>query len=161
MSTREFFVERFKAERPAFVNVIRALPNDRLDYKPHERNSSAGDIAWFLVLELRTLVELLSKGEHHWAQEPNPGSVDAIATQYEAAADDLDKALASTDDEKWEQDGSLYFNGKLMKKSPRGETLWDFLFDAIHHRGQLTAYLRPMGGKVPSTYGPTADSKKE
>ena len=159
MSTREFFVQRFKAERPAFVNVIRALPSDKLDYKPHERNSSAGDIAWFLVLELRTLVNLLTTGEHHWTQPPNPGSTEALAAEYEATADDMEKALASADDAKWEQDGRLYFGEKLMKKSPVGEILWDFLFDAIHHRGQLTAYLRPMGGKVPSTYGPTADTK--
>jgi len=159
VSTREFFAQRFKAERPAFVNVLRALPNDRLDYKPHERNSSAGDIAWFLVLELRTLVHLLTRGEHHWTQEPNPMSVDVIAAQYEAAADELEEALASADDARWEQSGNLYFGGKLVKTSPIGETLWDFLFDAIHHRGQLTAYLRPMGGIVPSTYGPTADTK--
>ena len=159
MSTREFFVRQFKAERPAFVNVIRALPNDRLDYKPHERNSAAGAIAWFLVLELRSLVQILKTGEMHWQQEPNPNSVDTIAAEYEAAADELEAALASTDDAKWEQDGSLYAGGKLVKKDPVGETLWDFLFDAIHHRGQLTAYLRPMGGKVPSTYGPTADTQ--
>ena len=159
MSTREFFVQRFKAERPAFVNVIRALPSDKLDYKPHERNSSAGDIAWFLVLELRTLVNLLTQGEHRWTQPPNPGSTEALAAEYEATADDMEKAMASADDGKWERDGSLYFGEKLMKKSPVGEILWDFLFDAIHHRGQLTAYLRPMGGKVPSVYGPTADSK--
>jgi uncharacterized damage-inducible protein DinB len=158
MSTREFFISRFKAERPAFVNVIRALPNDRLGYKPHERNSSAGDIAWFLVLELRSLVQILETGEMHWKPEPNPNSVDAIAAEYEAAADQLETALATADDAKWEQSGSLYAGGKLVKKDPIGETLWDFLFDAIHHRGQLTAYLRPMGGKVPSTYGPTADT---
>ena len=35
--------------------------------------------------------------------------------------------------------------------------VWGFLFDAVHHRGQLTTYLRPMGGKVPSIYGPSAD----
>lgn len=159
MSTREFYVQRFKAERPAFVNVIRALPNDKLDYKPHERNSTAGMIAWFLVLELRSLVEMLETGEMHWKQVPSPKSVDEIAAEYEAAADAMEKALASTGDAKWEQDGSMYFGGKLMKTAPIGETVWDFLFDAIHHRGQLTAYLRPMGGKVPSTYGPTADSK--
>lgn len=159
MSTREFFVRRFKAERPAFVNVIRALPGDKLDYKPHERNSAAGDIAWFLVLELRALAQILDTGEVHWSQPPNPHSVDAIAAEYEAAADELERVLAAADDAKWEQDGHMYFGGKLMKTAPRGETLWDFLFDAIHHRGQLTAYLRPMGGKVPSTYGPTADTK--
>jgi uncharacterized damage-inducible protein DinB len=159
MSTREFFVRQLKAERPAFVNVLRALPGDRLDYKPHERNSSAGDIAWFLALELRALVQMLETGEMHWSQPPNPHSVDAIAAAYEAAADDLEKALAAADDARWEQDGRMYVGGKLIKTAPVGETLWDFLFDAIHHRGQLTAYLRPMGGKVPSVYGPTADSQ--
>ena len=38
-----------------------------------------------------------------------------------------------------------------------GAFVWGFLFDLIHHRGQLTTYLRPMGGKVPSIYGPSAD----
>jgi uncharacterized damage-inducible protein DinB len=159
MSTREFFIRRFKAERPAFVNVIRALPSDRLDYKPHERNSAAGDIAWFLTAELRALVEMLETGEVHWQQTPTPDSAAAIAAEYEAAADALERALASTDDAKWERKCGMYFGGKLMKTAPFGETTWDFLFDAIHHRGQLTAYLRPMGGKVPSTYGPTADTR--
>lgn len=158
MSTLDFYKQRFKVERPAFVNVIRALPGDRLDYKPHERNSTAGDIAWFLVLELRALVQMLKAGEMHWKQEPNPNSLDAIASAYEAAADEMEAALASTDEAKWEQDCSLYAGGRLIRTAPIGDTIWDFLFDAIHHRGQLTAYLRPMGGKVPSTYGPTADT---
>ncbi|HET9229264.1 MAG TPA: DinB family protein, partial [Thermoanaerobaculia bacterium] len=144
-------------ERPAFVSVIRALPNDKLDYKPHERNSSAGMIAWFLVLELRALAEIVKTGEMHWKQIPSPGTVDEIASAYEAAVDDLLNAVTSIDDDRWEQDGSMFFGGQLIKKDAIGETLWDFLFDAIHHRGQLTAYLRPMGGKVPSVYGPTAD----
>jgi len=159
MSTREFFIRRFKIERPAFEKVIRALPNERLDYKPHERNSSAGEIAWFLALELRALVKMVNTGEIHWEQLPAPGSIDAIAKEYESAADDMEKALSSADDAKWEQDGRMYFGGKLMKTAPIGETVWDFWFDAIHHRGQLTSYLRPMGGQVPSVYGPTADTK--
>jgi uncharacterized damage-inducible protein DinB len=159
MSTREFFIRRFKAERPAFVNVIRALPGDRLDYKPHERNSAAGDIVGFLIAELRALVEMLDTGEVHWQKSPKPDSTEAIAAEYEAAADALEKRLASADDAQWERNCGMYFGGKLMKTAPFGETAWDFLFDAIHHRGQLTAYLRPMGGKVPSVYGPTADMK--
>jgi len=159
MSTREFFLETFRAERPKFVSVIRALPNGRLDYKPHEKNSSAGDIAWFLVLELRALVKLMEAGEVHWEQQPNPKDVEAIVREYEIAADAYEKALASMDDATFDSDAGMYYGGKLMKTSPRGATAWDFLHDAIHHRGQLTAYLRPMGGKVPSIYGPTADSR--
>jgi len=159
MSTREFFIKQFKAERPAFVNVIRALPNDQLDYKPHERNSTASDIAWFLALELRALVQMLDTCEIRWTQSPNPNAVDAIAAGYEAAADQMEQALVSVDDAKWEQNCGIYHGGTLIKTASIGETAWDFLFDAIHHRGQLTAYLGPMGGKVPPTYGPTADTE--
>jgi uncharacterized damage-inducible protein DinB len=47
----------------------------------------------------------------------------------------------------------------MVSEQPVGTFLWFILFDAIHHRGQLSAYLRPMGGKVPSIYGPSADER--
>jgi uncharacterized damage-inducible protein DinB len=48
-------------------------------------------------------------------------------------------------------------DGKVAWEAPLGDMMWSFLFDAIHHRGQLSSDLRPMGGKVPSIYGPSAD----
>jgi uncharacterized damage-inducible protein DinB len=159
MTTREFFIRQFKVERPKFLKVIRALPDGHLDYKPHERNSSAGMIAWFLVLELRALADLVKTRENRWQQPPDPTTTAAIAAEYEKAAADMEAALASTGDMTWEQDCRMYVGDKLVRTAPLGETVWDFFLDAIHHRGQLTAYLRPMGGKVPSIYGPSGDSK--
>ena len=159
MNRREFYAKTFRRERPVFLNVIRALPNDKLDYKPHEKNSSAGDIAWFLSSELHAVADMLETGDMHWTQRPNPKSVDAIAADYEKAAGRMEKLLGSMTDAQWERNGGMYFGGKLFKTAPVGDTALDFLFDAVHHRGQLTAYLRPMGGKVPSIYGPSADDK--
>ena len=159
MNTREHFIRQFKSERPKFLSVIRAIPPGKLDYKPHERNSTAGTIAWFLVLELRALVDLLKSGENRWTQPPTPQSVDAIAAEYEKAAQEMQFALGSIDDAGWEREGRMLVGEKVIMARPVGEILWDFFFDAIHHRGQLTAYLRPMGGKVPSVYGPSADSQ--
>jgi uncharacterized damage-inducible protein DinB len=48
-------------------------------------------------------------------------------------------------------------DGRVLFEVPLGEMFWLGLFDAIHHRGQLSVYLRPMGGRVPSIYGPSAD----
>jgi uncharacterized damage-inducible protein DinB len=48
-------------------------------------------------------------------------------------------------------------DGKVAWETSLGDMLWGFLFDGIHHRGQLSTYLRPMGAKVPSIYGPSAD----
>ena len=46
---------------------------------------------------------------------------------------------------------------EIILKDTVGGLLWIALFDAVHHRGQLTTYIRPMGGKVPSVYGPSGD----
>lgn len=159
MNTREFFVKQFQSERPKFVAVLRAMPEGQLGYRPHERNSTAGQIAWFLVLELRTMVDTLTKGEHRWEQPAAPATPGAIADEYEKAAGELAQALDQADDAQWESEGKLYFGEKLMMQRPRGEILWNFLHDAIHHRGQLSVYLRPMGGTVPSIYGPSGDSR--
>ena len=48
-------------------------------------------------------------------------------------------------------------DGRVYVEVPLGQMFWIGLFDAIHHRGQLSVYLRPMGGRVPSIYGPSAD----
>ncbi len=157
MNTRQFFVQQFESERPKFVSVLRAIPEGKLDYKPHERSSTAGMIGWFLVLELRALVDLVKRGENHWSQPPMPGSVLSVVAEYEKSAHEMERALATIDDERWEREGRMYVGDKVIMKRPVGEIVWDFFFDAIHHRGQLSSYLRPMGGKVPSIYGPSGD----
>ena len=65
--------------------------------------------------------------------------------------------LATVDDAKWDSQARLKMDGKVMWEAPLGDMLFGFLLDAIHHRGQLSSYLRPMGAKVPSIYGPSAD----
>jgi uncharacterized damage-inducible protein DinB len=69
------------------------------------------------------------------------------------------EVVESMDDTAWDRKAQFFFNGKMVSEQPVSQFLWMILFDAIHHRGQLTAYLRPMGGKVPSIYGPSADSR--
>ena len=59
--------------------------------------------------------------------------------------------------EEWGQSTKLYIGDKMIKEQPLGDFLWYMFFDAIHHRGQLSTYIRPMGGKVPSIYGPSGD----
>ena len=76
---------------------------------------------------------------------------------YETHAADLESRLPSVDDAKWESKARLLADGKVLWEAPLGDMLFGFLFDAIHHRGQLSSYLRPMGAKVPSIYGPSAD----
>ena len=69
----------------------------------------------------------------------------------------LFKEIPGRDDTKWDAKAQFLVDGSVAWEAPLGDMLFGFLFDAIHHRGQLSSYLRPMGAKVPSIYGPSAD----
>lgn len=156
MKTREYLAQCFKAEKPKFVKVLRAVPPDKTAYRPHPRSTSAGDLVWLLADELHDACELVDHSEVNYVQKPAPELNESIAA-YERNAGELEKRLARLDDAAWGKKAKFLVNGHVAWESTLGEMLFGFLFDAIHHRGQLSAYLRPMGGKVPSIYGPSAD----
>ncbi len=157
MSTREFFAQRLAAELPAFNNVIRALPGDRLDYKPHEKNTGAGQLAWQLANEMADLPKLFATGEINYAPSSAPATIDEIADAFSRNADAALEAAKSVAEEQWNAPAKFAWQGQVVWEDTVSDMAWGYLFDMVHHRGQLTAYLRPMGGKVPSCYGPTAD----
>jgi uncharacterized damage-inducible protein DinB len=156
MDVREFYVDRLKQEFPAFIKVLKALPEQSLAYKPHERSPSAEQLVWTLAAEQAACVEFAEKARYEWKATPPPPLEEMIAL-FERAHTELVAQVSKMDDAAWERQGTLIFDGKVMMEPPVGQFLWFLLFDAIHHRGQLAAYLRPMGGKVPSIYGPSAD----
>jgi uncharacterized damage-inducible protein DinB len=156
-SNQEFFAQCFSNEIPAFVRVLKALPSDRLDYRPHEKNTPAGALAWQVAIEAANLCELLDTGAINFELTPHPKSADEIAAQFEKSANGAKERLARVDDAKWASQGDFRMGGKSMWQTTVQDLCWGYLFDMIHHRGQLSAYIRPMGGKVPSIYGPSAD----
>jgi uncharacterized damage-inducible protein DinB len=157
MSNRMFYLQRWESDQPAFVRVLRALPADKLDYKPHERSASAGDLAWQLAEELRVLSEVDESGAINWEAKSRPATLDEIVAAYEANAERLRSLVGSMDDARWDGEARFLFGGQEAWKSTVGDIFWGFFLDSVHHRGQLSAYIRPMGGKVPSIYGPSAD----
>jgi uncharacterized damage-inducible protein DinB len=157
MTTREFYLEHFKTEAPAFVRVIRAVPADHADYRPHPKSRSAAELAWFLADSAKSAITLMEKHRVELKDAKVEGSPTAAADALERAQQDLLKRLARVDDAAWEREAQFLMDGKVAWKAPLGRMLWGLLFDSIHHRGQLSAYIRPMGGKVPSIYGPSGD----
>jgi uncharacterized damage-inducible protein DinB len=75
-----------------------------------------------------------------------------VIEAYKAQATTLPARWKALSAGRWK--GNLDFFGT---ERPAGLMAWSFLFDIVHHRGQLSTYLRPMGSKVPQIYGPSAD----
>ena len=159
MDDREFFIARWKIEQPLFLKVLKALPENRLDYKPHERSRPAGRIAWGLTEELRALTQIVEKGTATWENRPEPGSAAEIVAAFEMNSRVFAGLLDRMDAAKWESPGKFIAGGQVVFAGPIRDHCYWILFDGIHHRGQLTAYLRPMGGKVPAVYGPSGDEE--
>ena len=155
-NVREYYKDCFAAEKPKFIKVMKAVPADKAAYRPHPRSTSAGDLSWLLASELHDACELIDRGEMSFAVKPAPAISESIAA-FEKNAAQLETRIAKVDDAKWESKAKLLADGKVVWEAPLGDMLFGFLFDAIHHRGQLSSYLRPMGAKVPSIYGPSAD----
>jgi uncharacterized damage-inducible protein DinB len=158
MTVREFYLERRKAELPVFLKVLRALPADRIDYRPHERSPTAGQLAWTLTWELGACVTVAREHRGEWRSDPAP-PLEKMIPKFEQYANELAEAVAAMDEAAWDAPAKFYYNGKMVSEQPASAFLWMVHFDAIHHRGQLTTYLRPMGSKVPAIYGPSGDER--
>ncbi|MEO8434463.1 MAG: DinB family protein [Pyrinomonadaceae bacterium] len=158
MTLRDFFLQRRKVEAPVFLNVLKALPKDQLQYKPHEKSPTAEQLVWIITSELKACLDIVKEGKTEWNSAPPP-PLDEMLEKYESWSNELSEQVSKMDDSAWDGTSGFYMDGKLLIEKPAGTFLLYILFDAIHHRGQLTAYLRPMGGKVPSVYGPSADDK--
>src|SRR4051794_34201732 len=98
MSLPQFFVTRWEQEQAAFGKVLRALPGDQLTYRPHERSSAAGDLAWQLAVEQRGLADFLEKGQMVWDASPRPATIEEIVAAWDAATNDVRERLKGLDE---------------------------------------------------------------
>lgn len=165
LSNREFFIQRWEQEYQAFVRVFEALPANRLDYRPHPRSRSAGELVALLVCAQKSCIELCTSRKSlysglRWEVPANVGTLAEMIGAYERDHHALASQLHSLDDYGWNHQAWLIEGDKdILLKDTVGGLLWIALFDVVHHRGQLSVYIRPMGGKVPSIYGPSADDE--
>ena len=161
MNTKEFFLKTLKDEQNRFRVAIEALPDDKFTHKVHEKAREAGNLAAQLTVQWEAISGVLLKGvpefNAHAMQSTN--KEDMLKT-FDAGYEKLLKDVENISEEDWENgDGVLDMGPAGKWEDKKYGMAWGFLFDAIHHRGQLSTYLRAMGAKVPSIYGPTADTQ--
>jgi uncharacterized damage-inducible protein DinB len=154
---KALFLKFWEREAPATRKVISRIPQDKSDYKPEPKSRTAREIAWLIVMEEKVLAEGLEKGTIEWQEFPAPATVEEILAAYDRNHEDLTNRLHALDSGVWEKEIRFVFGEYEISRGTGYHYGWEFLFDAVHHRGQLSTYLRPMGSTVPSIYGPSAD----
>ena len=158
MTNREFFIQRHAAEQAAFANVFKAVPGDKLGHRADPRGRSAEELLGHLIGHEQDLIELLDSHQINHRMQVPFSNIDQAVELLTSAHADVQTKLATTTDSAWDDtQGKFLFNGQVVYELPNRDLAWMLFFDSIHHRGQLSTYLRPMGSKVPSIYGPSAD----
>jgi len=148
---RTLFTGFWTNESRTTRNVLARIPEGS-DYRPDPKSRTAQEIAWQIVCEEKMLIDALESGKAEWAPAPTPPTMTAVLEAYEQQSAGMEKRWNVLPADRW--DRPIEFFGSQRSVS---SIAWGFLFDIIHHRGQLTTYLRPMGSTVPQVYGPTAD----
>jgi uncharacterized damage-inducible protein DinB len=150
----EYLLGQIEYEMAATRRVLSALPADTANYKPSEKCMSGLELAGHITASEVFLLSGVINGKFEWAPAEFKTPAEALA-HYEQNVPGLIAAARALP-------GAQL--AKTITMGPMSLAGVDFLAltlkHSVHHRGQLSAYLRPMGSKVPSIYGPSGDSEE-
>jgi uncharacterized damage-inducible protein DinB len=161
MTIAESLLPEFDQEAANTRKMLEAIPNDRLDFKPHEKSWPMAHLATHIAGIPEWGTETMNKDSLDYTGYIPPAPVKS----REEAIEMFDKntaagraAIAGANDEAFFKDWMLSGNGQVLFTMPRIAVLRSFVMNhAVHHRAQLGMYLRLCGAKVPGMYGPSAD----
>ena len=156
MNAKEFFLKYWDKEATATRKVIERIPENS-SYCPDPKSRTAREIAWLIVREEIVLGDGLEKGQLEWAEVPAPGTMKEVLATYDREHKNASNKLRALDAARWEARVPFMMGGQAVMNETAYDNAWGFLLDMVHHRGQLSTYLRPMGSTVPQIYGPSAD----
>ncbi len=166
MTMTEWFLAELESEAAKSRRVLEQVPMGKGDWKPHERSMGLGDLSnlvanipsWVGMAITLDELDIAPIGGPKYKPAPLNTTVELVAALDKAIAQ-AREALQKTTDAHLETTWRLLAGGQLAFEQPRHHVIRDTFLHSAHHRGQMTVYLRLLGSKVPSVYGPTADDR--
>ena len=159
MSIAESFLSELKQEHPVTRRLLERVPDDKGTWKPHPKSFALGHLAqlvarmpgWNTFTVKQTALDLKQGGGYSFEK------TEALLAEFDRAVAESNAALAETKDEDFGVPWSLKMGDRVLMTLPRLVVVRQNINHLIHHRGQLTVYLRLLDVPLPSIYGPTAD----
>lgn len=160
-SLGKFFLHEMETEVPATRKCLKRIPESLFDWKPHEKSMSMGYLVLLVAEMPKWITETIEKSVidfvsfKHYHLKNTAELINHFDENIKVATDVLQRV---TNDEL-----SEYFylknNGVELYRAPKDETISSTINHWVHHRGQLSVYMRLNNIPVPSIYGPSADEK--
>jgi uncharacterized damage-inducible protein DinB len=163
MSMIKLLTREFEHEAKTTRTHLERLPADKLDWRPHQKSFTSRALASHIVDCVGWGEPILRKDEHEVDPASKPyeaASVKDLLKTFDDKVAECRQALAGVADADLTQPWRLKMKGRVWFEKPRADVFRDFtLSHLIHHRGQLSVYLRLLDVPVPGSYGPTADEQ--
>lgn len=162
MSIAQAMLAEFEHESKITRKFLERIPQDKLGWKPHEKSHTAGALGLHIANVPGNVVRAAMLDESPLpdfaALFKQPATVQEILTSHEKSIDTVREILPTLDDARLMTNWSAMKDGKPVMTMPKVVFLRSIMLNHwIQHRGQLGVYLRLMGAKVPSSYGPSGD----
>jgi uncharacterized damage-inducible protein DinB len=162
MSLIDPLLAEFSQEMATTRKMLEILPQEQLGWKPHPKSMSLGRLASHIAESLSWTGTALSSDSFDLVAEPKPldlKTVKEILDAFDRNVADASKAMQGADDALLMKTWTLQLKGREVFSMPKIAVLRMMILNHnIHHRGQLSVYLRLKGVPLPMIYGPTADT---
>ena len=161
MTIGETLLREFELEMEITRRVLERVPSDKPTWKPHPKSFSLAHLAQLIAGMPGWIITML--GETSLDLEKFPGysnqKTDVLLAQFDMLVEKARASLASATDADFAVQWSLKRGKQVLFTHPREHVVREHMNHMVHHRGQMTVYLRLLGVPVPSIYGPTADEQ--
>ena len=167
MKLTELLLNELESEAEKSRHTLECVPDGKHDWKPHDRSMIFGYLAdmvanipnWVAMIVNQDELDVAPPGGSQQKREPVTSS-GALLAGLDKAMTAAREALTRTDDGHLETSWRLLAGGRPVMQMSRHLMIRDTINHWVHHRGQMTVYLRLMGAKVPALYGPSADDQR-
>jgi len=161
MSIADSFLAEFNREMAPTRRLLERVPAEHGQWKPHPKSFPLGHLAQLVAGMPGWIANALTKSELELGGFPGYSfePTQKLVALFDEKVRDAQAALAASKDEDYSVSWSLKMGGKAVWTAPRGEVVRTHINHLVHHRGQLTVYLRLKDVPIPPIYGPTADER--
>jgi uncharacterized damage-inducible protein DinB len=155
------YLKELETEAPATRKCLERIPESLFDWKPHEKSMTMGYLA-LLVAEIpKWITYMIEKSEIDFVtfEHFQPKNTAELVKHFDENLEGAKNALRNVTNEALAELFFLKNKGQVLFSSPKKENVGSSINHWVHHRGQLTVYMRLNNIPVPSIYGPSADEK--
>jgi uncharacterized damage-inducible protein DinB len=161
---RESLIAQYNQETRTTRRLLERIPPDRFEWRPHPKSFTAGGLGSHIVDCVNWLAPIFTLDEldvdPSTFRAYRAASLDALLAAFDETVTSGKGILAGLDESTLKAPWRLKLLGQVRLERPKAEAFRDFtLSHMIHHRGQLSVYLRLLEVPVPGAYGPTADER--